>query len=564
MKRLWKVMLSVMLCLALLPGCTQVSTGEKREALSVSEAREELDALLTRIEVHEVENPTMDIYSDDISEKAALADIDTFDIVVKGEGQINVEIAAATELTFESPDDWIIAVAKNFNRERNEINGQTVSVTVRRITSGELATYLMAGVYQPNGAVFSNEAWGKMCQASGIGISKICDRIAGNTAGLLLSEEAMQNVETAHGEVTFETVLQAAQDGVIVLGYPNPYTSSTGLNGLTQMLQIFDSENPLSEKASAALMEYQKTSVPVAYTTAVLRNQAKKGIIDAMMMEEQAYINTPELSNYTYIPFGIRHDHPVYTFDWNSATENEAVQLFVDFCLSDESQKLATEKGFNRYDEYKSQDTGLTGQGYLTAQSMWKLNKSGGRPIIAVFVCDTSGSMGSVTWGMDEDPLTTLQRSLIDTLPYIGSEHYVGLISYNSDVTVHLDIKKFDERQRAYFSGEVKNMRATGGTNTFDAVLKGLDLINKAQEEMPDAVPLLILLTDGDRGGGLTLSRITPVVEGMRVPVYCIAYNYVDDSGDLETLSGINEASTINADSDDIVNQLRNLFNTQL
>ena len=88
-------------------------------------------------------------------------------------------------------------------------------------------------------------------------------------------------------------------------------------------------------------------------------------------------------------------------------------------------------------------------------------------------------------------------------------------------------------------------------------------MINKAQTVVPDAVPLIILLTDGQAQSGYTLSRITIFVEGMRVPVYCIAYNY-NSGGDLETLSGINEASTVKAGSDDVVNQLRNLFNTQL
>lgn len=569
MKKNLKTLLLLALCLAVLAGCANVSMGEKAAPMSVSDARKELDALLTRVDASVAENPAMDIYTDDISENAALADIDTFDIVVEGKGSINIEIAGATELTDKSPDDWLVAVASSFNRENNIINNRSVSVTVRKITSGEITTYINAGVYQPNAAVFSNDAWGKMINASGITATKVADRIAGNTAGILISKDASAKVKESYKEVNFETVIRAAQDGIIVFGYSNPYTSSAGMNGLTTMLNVFDPGNPLSDKASAALLEYQKTSPPVAYTTAILRNQAKKGIIDAMVMEEQAYINTPELSSYEYIPFGIRHDHPVYSFEWNTVEENEALQMFVDYCLMEKNQKLATEKGFNRHDEYKSQDTGLSGQGYLTAQSMWKQNKNGGKPVAAVFVCDVSGSMNG-------SAITSLQQSLIATLPYIGSEHYVGLVSYSGDVTVNLpirqsdknkpdygQIRRFDDKQRAYFSGEVKNLVAAGGTHTYDAVLVALDMINDVQSEVPDAVPLIILLTDGDTNGGYTLSRISPVVEGMRVPVYCISYNY-GGSKDLDTLSGLNEASTVKADSDDIVNQLRNLFSTQL
>ena len=58
----------------------------------------------------------MDIYFDDLSETAALADIDTFPIREQGKGQIDLEIAAATEFSADAPDDWLIAVAKNFNK----------------------------------------------------------------------------------------------------------------------------------------------------------------------------------------------------------------------------------------------------------------------------------------------------------------------------------------------------------------------------------------------------------------------------------------------------------------
>lgn len=570
MKRTIALLLAFALLLTM-AGCTasgeDILMKEKAPALTVAEARKELDSLLTQVRATEVASPALDIYTDEIGEAAALADIDTFKIAEQGHGQINIEIAAATELSSEAPDDWLVAVARNFNRKNFDIDGKSVSVTIRTITSGEILEYVKSGIYQPQAAVFSNDAWGRMLEASGISIELVERRIAGNTAGILMSKDAEKKIADAYGEATLKTAIQAAQDGVIVFGYPNPYTSSTGLNGLTEMLAVFDPSDPLSNKASKALSDYQLTAPPVAYNTAVLRNQAKKGIIDAMLMEEQAYANTPELSDYIYVPFGIRHDHPVYAFDWDTAEQKDAVRLFAEYCLEDENQKLATDKGFNRHDDYKGAD-GLTGQQYLTAQSMWKRNKNGGRPTAAVFIADVSGSMKG-------EPLTSLQQSVIAALPYIGSENYVGLISYSTDVTINLNmleldgngsptgVKPFDDRQRAYFSGEVKNFQANGGTSTYDAVLTGLDMINKTQTLVPDAVPLIILLTDGEANSGYTLQRVTSIVEGMRVPIYCIAYNYAS-GGDLETLSGINEASTVKAGSDDIVNQLRNLFNTQL
>ena len=555
-----KKLLTLFLCVVMLFSITACGSDVRYDSnikeISTEDAKTELNALLGEIDVNNVVNPNLDIYMDEAGSKLALANIDTFDITVKGSGSINIEVAAATELSSEAPDDWINVVAKNFNNEHFEINGRTVSVSVRCITSGEVVTYVSADAYKPNVFIPSNNAWGLMLEASGVGINEIEDRIAGNTAGILMSEDAYKTFHEKYKEDTVSNVLKAANAGDIIFAYTNPYTSSTGLNMLTAMLKDFDKNDPLSSTASAALMEYQKTSPPVAYTTAVLRNQARKGVIDTMVMEEQAYINTTELRDYKYFPFGIRHDHPVYTFDWNTDEENEAAKLFTEYCLNEKSQKLATEKGFNRNDSYKSQDSGLTGTGYLTAQSLWKQNKNGDRPIVAVFVADVSGSMGG-------EPLAALQESLVATIPYIGEGHYVGLVSYSTDVTINLPIEEFNNKHRAYFSGEVKGLMPSGGTSTYDAVLVGLDMIEKKLEEIPDAMPIMFVLTDGEANGGYSLDRIATVVASLDVPVYTIAYNY-NNMSDLSTLSGLNEAASIRADSSDIVNQLRNLFNTQM
>lgn len=540
----------------LLGGCGNDVYSENTKTMSEEDAKAEMASLLKNVDVTQTQEPIMDIYFDDMSETAVLADIDTFPIQEEGRGTINIEIAAATELSASAPDDWLIIVAKNFNREGYSVNGKSVSVSVRKITSGEVVTYINAGMYRPEVFVPSNYAWGMMLEASGIGIDKITDRIAGNTAGLLIKQDVYKDFTDKYGEASVKNIITAANAGDIDFAYTNPYTSSTGLNMLCAMLYAFDSSDPLSDTASSALLEYQKTAPPVAYNTAVLRNSAQKGLVNAMVMEEQAYINTPELKGYEYIPMGIRHDHPVYVFDWNTPEQNEVAQMFVDYCLNDTNQKLATEKGFNRHDDYKSQDTGMSGTDYISAQHIWKQNKNGGRPVIAVFVADVSGSM-------DGEPLNSLKESLVSTSSYIGSEHYIGLVSYSNDVNINLPIAQFDDKQRAYFSGEVKNLTANGATATYDAVLVAMDMIETAMQETPNAKPLIFVLTDGEQNQGFKLNRITGIVGGLSIPVYTIAYNY-NDNGDLEQLSGINEAATIKAGSDDIVNQLRNLFNVNL
>lgn len=524
-------------------------------ALSYEDALEEVNTLANAVKPSKIP-AQLDLDAEELAEDAALADISTYEMTVEGSGDIDIEIAAATELSSNAPDDWINVVANKFNDSGATVNGKKVSVSIRKIASGEVVTYMVDGGYRPDAFIPSNFAWGEMLNASGINTIKIADRIAGNTAGILMSEEMYNTYTEKYGDVTVSGVLDAAIAGDLIFAYTNPYTSSTGLNILTAMLYAFDPENPLSQTAQEKLITYQQNAPTAAYTTAVLRNSARKGIVDAMVMEEQAYINTPELRSYVFTPAGIRHDHPVYTFDYVSDEEQQAVELFTAFCLSEENQKLATDKGFNRHEDYAGQDSGLDGAGYLAAQDVWKTNKNGGRPIIAVFVTDVSGSMGGY-------PLNSLKESLIASATYIGSDNYVGLVSYSDEVFINLDIDKFNNKQRAYFSGAVKGLKANGGTATYDAVTVGMQMLLQKAEEVPDASLMLFVLSDGEQNAGYNLERIKPVVAGLKIPVYCIGYN-MSETGELKELAEINEAALINADSDDIVNQLRNLFNVNM
>ena len=537
-------------------GCGD-SLGESKDVYTREESLKELDAYWSEIKPSEIKAP-LDIYEDS-EESVTLADISTFPLVVEGKGDINIEVAAATEMSSKAPDNWMVEAAEKFNSSGATVSGRSVSVSVRKITSGETVTYIEDGGYRPEVFAPSNSAWGDMLSAKGFKTVTLADRVAGNTAGVLMEKSTYEDFKGKYGDVTVDKVLEASLAGDLTFAYTNPYTSSTGLNILAAMLKAFDPSDPLSDEAASKLLDYQKQSPPVAYTTSVLREQAAKGIIKAMVMEEQAYKNTPELKNYVYTPAGIRHDHPMYTFDYVSADKQEAARQFVEFLKSEKMQKLATEKGFNLHDEYKSQDPGLDGAGWISAQKIWKASKDGGRPIIAVFVSDISGSMDGL-------PINSLKESLTGSAKYIGSDNYIGLVSYNDSVYINLPIEQFDATQRAYFQGAVKQLTASGGTATYDAVLVGLKMIEDKMEEVPDAKPMLFVLSDGDANRGVNLSRTTKIVGGLDVPVYTIGYNLTGGSAEdqLKTLSSVNEAALINAGSDDIVNQLRNLFNVQL
>lgn len=73
---------------------------------------------------------------------------------------------------------------------------------------------------------------------------------------------------------------------------------------------------------------------------------------------------------------------------------------------------------------------------------------------------------------------------------------------------------------------------------------------------------MLFVLSDGEQNTGYSLSDISKILEVYKIPVYTIGYNA--DIKALEKISAINEAASINADSEDIVYKLKSLFNLQM
>ena len=551
------IFLSAAILVSLFAGCTEYQEGEEK-VYTYDEATTELSAFYNKIKTN-TKNPPIDIY-DEATDVETLADINTFSLTTEGTGGINIEIAAPSELSGSSPDDWINVVANEFNNEKRTIGGKTVSVSIRKISSGEALTYISAGAYTPDAYIPSSYAWGEMLRAKGISVETVQERTLGNTAGILMAKDVYDKFISEYKTCSLDTVINATIDGKITFAYTNPYTSATGLNALASALYSFDNNNPLSDNAKQKLIEYQQKSPPVAYTTGVLKTQAAKGIINSMVMEEQAYINEPKLKDYVYTPFGIRHDHPLYTFGYVSDEKKEAVKMFGEYCLSEKNQSLGDSKGFNKHNDYQSQSHGFGGNSYLSAQSIWKQAKDGGQPIIACFIADVSGSMSGL-------PINSLKESLVATTKYISSSNYVGVVSYSNSVNIELPIDKFDDTQKSYFAGAIKNLDVGGSTATYDAVLVSMQMLLDKKKEVPNAKMMLFLLSDGDQNKGYSLDRIAPIVGGLKIPVYTIGYNISDGSRackELTRLANINEAAMINAGSEDIVNQLRNLFNTQL
>jgi len=482
-----------------------------------------------------------------------LPDISKYPPQVDSSTSSYIEIFSSTEKAGSGSDGWLTEVARDFNNAKIMIDGKQASVRLRGIASGQGADYINSGKYLPDAYTPSNELWGEMLISRGVDARLVQERLAGNVAGILIAKSKKEELEAKYGAVNITTVIDAVANNELQMGYTNPFASSTGLNFLISTLQTIDASNPLSNRAIAGFDRFQANVPVVAYTTLQMREAAKSGVLDAFVLEYQTYVNTPDIRSYEFIPFGVRHDSPVYAIGKLSPEKAKILDEFIKFSQQEEYQNLATKYGFNRLDEYHSEFVPASGDVLIQAQKLWKEKKNVN--ICAVFVADVSGSM-------DGEPLNNLKKSLLEGQKYIGKDNLIGLVSYSDDVYINLPISKFDLNNRSYFVGAVEGLQAGGATATFNGIAVAMMMLEEQLALNPKLKPRIFVLSDGETNRGHSLNDIRKFVEESGIPIYTIGYNA--DIKALGEISLINEAASINADTEDVVYKLANLFNAEL
>ena len=514
---------------------------------------ESLESIIKGIDVKTVPHKMGKVEIEPPDLKENLPDISKYPPQVNSNTPSYIEIFSSTEKAGSGTDGWLTEVARDFNNAKIMIDGKQVSVRLRGIASGQGADYITSGKHLPDAYTPSNELWGEMIISRGVEAELVQKRLAGNVAGILLTKSKKDELVAKYGAINIKTVVDAVANKELNMGYTNPFASSTGLNFLISTLQTFDSSNLLSDKAEAGFESFQDNIPVVAYTTLQMRESAKSGILDGFILEYQTYMNTPDIRSYEFIPFGVRHDSPMYAIGELSAEKKKILNKFVEFSQQEKYQTMATKYGFNGLNQYKPEAVPVSGDVIIQAQKLWKLIKN--TNICAVFVADVSGSMMG-------EPLNNLKKSLSEGQKYIGQDNLIGLVSYSDDVNIDLPIAKFNLTQRAMFAGAVDDLQASGSTATFDAIAVAMEMIEVQRAIDPNLKPMIFVLSDGETNRGHDLGDIKDIVRALGIPIYTIGYNA--DIQALQEISSINEAASINADTDDVVYKLGNMFNAEL
>jgi Ca-activated chloride channel family protein len=378
-----------------------------------------------------------------------------------------------------------------------------------------------------------------------------------NVAGIVMKDETAEELRATYGELSAENLVDAVIAGDLVMGYTDPFASSTGLNFLLTVLDsIADGdETQLTSPDVASVFEQFQRQVPfVALTTLQMRDSVENdtGTLDTFVMEWQTYTNTDSLqSGFEFIPFGVRHDNPLYSVGDLTAAESETLELFAQFAEQPEYQELAVEFGFDPapYTPTVEVPSGAT---LIDVQNVWKDKKDGGRPVATVFVVDVSGSMEGTR-------IQSVREAMISAREFIKPETQVGVVEFNDTAMKRLDVAEFDLNQQGRYAAIAEDLSPGGGTAMYDGIVLGLKMLEDQRAADPDLKTLLVVLTDGETTDGLQFGDVDEMIAGLRIPIYTVGFEA--DLEELGRVSSLVEAASIDASEDDVEFKIAALFN---
>ena len=554
-----RIVLAVAAAALVAASCGTTDSGEPLDPAAATERLDELaddigwvDAPVTRSA--SIPPPTGANLAD------TLPPIDEFPIVVEAPaGTEAVEVWSSTEKSGEpgTTDGWLTEVAEAFNGAGITLDdGTPVGVDLRRIASGTGFQYIARGEDLPDGFTPSSELWIEMA-GEFQPMTEVRLQTVPNVAGIVMKDETAAELSATYGELTAANLVDAVIAGDLVMGYTDPFASSTGLNFLLTVLDTIaegDASRLTAPDVASVFEQFQRQVPFVALTTLQMRDSVENdtGTLDTFVMEWQTYTNTDSLqSGFEFIPFGAPHDNPLYGVGDVTPTELEILELFAEFSERPEFQELAVEYGFDP-PPYTSDVEVPSGDTLIGVQNVWKDKKDGGRPVATVFVVDVSGSMEGTR-------IQSVQNAMLSAREFIKPETQVGVVEFNDTAMKRLDVADFDLNQQARYAALAEDLSPGGGTAMYDGIVLGLQMLEQERAANPDVKPILVVLTDGETTDGLSFDRVDEMIEGLRIPIYTVGFEA--DLEELDRVSSLVEAASIDASEEDVEFKIAALFN---
>jgi Ca-activated chloride channel homolog len=547
--------------LALFTAACGLPGEESGEPLEPAEARDRLDELAD--EIGWIDAPITRSASipppSGADLAATLPPLDEFPLRVDSPDPGAVEIWSSTEKSGAAgtTDGWMTEVAAAFNDAGvTRADGSRASVDLRSIASGTGYQFIARGQELPHAFTPSNVLWTEMA-AEFQTMTEVRPVTVENVAGIVMKNQTADELRAAYGELTPENLVDAVIAGDLVMGYTDPFASSTGLNFLLTVLDSIaegDSTQLTSPDVASVFEQFQRQVPFVALTTLQMRDSVENdtGTLDTFVMEWQTYTNTDSLqSGFQFIPFGVRHDNPLHAVGELTAAESETLELFAEFAGQPEYQELAADLGFDPPPFTPTVET-PSGATLIDVQSVWKDKKDGGRPVATVFVVDVSGSMEGTR-------IQSVRTAMASAREFIKPETEVGVVEFNDTAMKRLGIAEFDLNQQGRYAAIAEDLSPGGGTAMYDGIVLGLKMLEDRRAADPELKTILVVLTDGETTDGLQFSDVDDMIAGLRIPIYTVGFEA--DLEELGRVSSLVEAANIDAREEDVEFKIAALFN---
>jgi Ca-activated chloride channel family protein len=118
-------------------------------------------------------------------------------------------------------------------------------------------------------------------------------------------------------------------------------------------------------------------------------------------------------------------------------------------------------------------------------------------PLNIALVIDASGSMGG-------GKLEAAKAAALGLADRLTPRDHLTVISFASDVVVHLDAVAVTPTALVRIRAEISNLRTRGQTNLSGGWFAGVECAARVAQERPELTPRVILLSDGQTNDGIT------------------------------------------------------------
>ena len=250
------------------------------------------------------------------------------------------------------------------------------------------------------------------------------------------------------------------------------------------------------------------------------------------------------------------HEHPiaVVNADWVTPEQREAARIFIDFIILPAQQELVVQYGFRPNPSANLQlgypfvpENGVSPEGpgeiiaapsqevLVALQESWSLVR---KQADVILLFDVSGSM------MNDGKMDQAKQAAEAFIEGLESYTRIGLVVFSDSVREVVPLDRL-ETNRYDIAANIRNLRADGGTELYQAIAHTVEDLNNVDEV--GRIRAVVLLSDGADTGdqGYVKNDALAAIQNnrdSRNPVFVIPLAYGEDA-DTQTLLSIARAS---------------------